>query len=146
MWRRHRASFLTKGGWRSNEKWKTKNLCPSESSFLFCFVFNFFFPFHILAEHGSSRQHKHILLWFLFQIVYLVGIPEYTTHFIKLYKRENIFQLEHPQMLKTYHGTFIQQLYAHNPCTIFKHQITGIWSKLAIKYNVFALYWVVMTV
>lgn len=67
-------------------------------------------------------------------------------HVIKLYRKETIIQLKHPQMLKTYHGTFIQQLYAHNPCTIFKHQITGIWSKLAIKYNVFALYWVVMTV
>lgn len=49
-------------------------------------------------------------------------------------------------MLKTPYGTFIQQLYAYNPCTIFKHQITGTWSKLTIKYNVFALYWVVMTV
>lgn len=67
-------------------------------------------------------------------------------NFIKLYMKETIIQLKHPQKLKTYHGTFIQQLYAHNPCTIFKHQITGIRSKLAIKYNVFALYWVVMTV
>lgn len=48
-------------------------------------------------------------------------------------------------MLKTYYGTLTQQLYVHNPCTIFKHQIAGIWSKLAIKYNVFALYWVIMT-
>lgn len=49
-------------------------------------------------------------------------------------------------MLKTYHGTLIQQLYARNARTIFKHQITALWSKLAIKCNVFALYWVVMTV
>lgn len=62
------------------------------------------------------------------------------------YKKETIIQLKHPQMLKTYHGTFIQQLYAHNPRTIFKHRITGIWSKLAVKYNVLALYWLVMSV
>lgn len=65
-------------------------------------------------------------------------------HFFKLYM-ETIIQWKHPQKISMFHGTFIQQLHTHHPGTIFKHQIIGICSKLAIKYNVLALYWVVMT-